>query len=209
MGLFSSVARIQLSAMILAAAMHPETPVPADESIARLRRGDLDALRVLLPQYQVRLYRFLLRLVREQAAAEDLFQQTWVRVMERIGKYDARYRFDAWLFSVARNLAIDHLRVKRGFSLDDPGQSGEASVERLTSSGRDPLEQVLEHERAAILEEAMGNLPLIHREVLALRFEDGMSLEQIASVAGIPLSTVKSRLSRALQNLRAEVEKRT
>ena len=209
MGLSGPVLRISTSAMILAATMNPETPAPADESIARLRRGDLDALAVLLPHYQVRLYRFLLRLVREPAAAEDLFQQTWVRVMEKIRKYDPQYRFDAWLFSVARNLAIDHLRVKQGFSLDAVGEPGDAPIERLTSCGPDPLEQMLEHERASILERSMATLPLIHREVLTLRFEDGMSLEQIAGVAGIPLSTVKSRLSRAVENLRKAVEKRT
>jgi RNA polymerase sigma-70 factor (ECF subfamily) len=195
--------------MILAAYMYPDMSPPQaragsqdDDPIVRLRRGDLDALQVLLPRYQVRLYRFLLRLVRERAAAEDLFQQTWIRVMEKIHQYDERRRFDSWLLSVAHNLAIDYLRRRPGFSLDETNESGVAPIERLRSAERDPLEQVLEHERAQILMESLSDLPLIHREVLTLRFEDGMSLEQIAIVVDIPLSTVKSRLSRALENLR-------
>ena len=86
--------------MILAAAMNPETFRTAENAIARLRRGDTDRLTDLLACYQHRLYRFLLRLVRDPAAAEDLFQQTWLRVMEKIGKYDAHSRFDTWNHSV-------------------------------------------------------------------------------------------------------------
>ena len=167
-----------------------------------------EGIDVLMPQYQHRLYRFLLRIVQDPAEAEDVFQQTWLRVMQKLGTYDARNRFETWLFAVARNLAIDHLRRKRGVSLDDPGDSGQAPVERLAAAGQDPLERLLEFERGAMLAAAMAELPPIHREVLALRFEEEMKLEQIAEVAGIPLSTVKSRLHRALEGLRAVVIKR-
>jgi RNA polymerase sigma-70 factor (ECF subfamily) len=192
--------------MILAATMGMSSP--AEDAIARFRRGDRTALASILPQYQFRLYRFLLRMVREPAAAEDLFQQTWIRVMEKISSYDSRHRFDGWLFAVARNLAIDHLRRKPGFSLDAAEDDGEAPVDRLRAAGADPLEQVLEFERGSIVAAAMEELPAIHREVLTLRFEEGMRLEEIAEVAGIPLSTVKSRLHRALEGLRVRVEER-
>jgi RNA polymerase sigma-70 factor (ECF subfamily) len=193
--------------MILAATMQPESTSPADDAIAQLRRGDLDALAVILPQYQVRLYRFLLRLVQEPALAEDLFQQTWVRVMEKISGYNARQRFDSWLFSIAHNLAIDHLRRKRAISLDaPPDDCSSAPVSRITVPGPDPLEAVLENERGTILSAALAELSVIHREVLTLRFEEGMKLEQIAETADIPLSTVKSRLHRALESLRGRVE---
>jgi RNA polymerase sigma-70 factor (ECF subfamily) len=194
--------------MILAAAMHPETSGPLDEAIARVRRGDLDALAAILPLYQHRLYRFLLRMVQEPAAAEDLFQQTWIRVIEKIASYDGAHRFDGWLFSVARNLAIDHLRRKRAFSLDAPDEPGGSPLNRLPSSAVDPLEQVLEFERGAILAAAIEELPAIHREVLTLRFEEGMTLEQIAEVADLPLATVKSRLHRAIEGLRRHVGRR-
>ncbi len=194
--------------MILAAAVNPETFSNADEVIARLKRGDPDALTAILSRYQQRLYRFLLRLVQDPALADDLFQQTWLRVMEKIGSYDPRARFDAWLFSVGHNLAVDHLRRKHGRSLDEPDDSGVVPADRLPSGGADPLEALLESERAAILAAALQELPAIHREVLSLRFEEGMKLEQIAEVAAVPLSTVKSRLHRALQGLRDAVERR-
>ncbi len=194
--------------MILAAAMNPEAFSGVEDAIAKMRRGDPDALTEVISRYQHRLYRYLLRLVREPAIADDLFQQTWLRVMERIGRYDSRRSFEAWLFSVAHNLAIDMWRAKRGESLDDPGDLGETPGDRLAADDPDALEQLLDFERGAILAACMMELPVIHRAVLTLRFEEDMKLEEIAEVAGIPLSTVKSRLRRALEGLRALLLKR-
>lgn len=192
--------------MIVAALMNPETLPDAEPAIARLRRGDTDAVGELLARYQHRLFRFLMRLVRDRAEAEDLFQQTWIRVMEKISRYDSRAGFDVWLLSVAHNLAIDHLRRQRGTSLDAPEEGGITPADRLAARGPNPLEQLLDSERGAILEAAILRLPVIHRVVVSLRFEEGMKLEEIADVAGVPLPTVKSRLHRALENLRAAVE---
>ncbi len=194
--------------MILAAAMNPEAFSGAQDAIARMRRGDPDAIAAMISRYQHRLYRYLLRLVREPAAADDLFQQTWLRVMEKIGRYDARRNFESWLFSVAHNLAIDFWRGKRGDSLDDTGDSGEAPGARLRTGDPDALERLLDFERGAMLAACMHELPAIHREVLTLRFEEDMKLEEIAEVAGVPLSTVKSRLRRALEGLRAAMDER-
>jgi RNA polymerase sigma-70 factor (ECF subfamily) len=191
--------------MILAASMNPDALSAAEDSISRLKRGDVRALEGVMAPYQQRLYRFLLRLTQEQAAAEDLFQLTWIRVMEKIGRYDARLSFTPWLFAVARNLAIDYLRQRRAGSLDAPDDSAIAPLERLKAGDLDPLEQLLEYERGAILAAAISRLPVIHREVLTLRFEEDMKLEQIAEVAGIPLSTVKSRLLRAMETLRGRL----
>jgi RNA polymerase sigma-70 factor (ECF subfamily) len=177
-----------------------------------MRRGDPDAVAAIVSRYQHRLYRYLLRLVREPATADDLFQQTWLRVMEKIGRYDARRNFESWLFSVAHNLAIDAWRGKRGESLLDPEDaedSGEAPGAPWRSGEPDALDRLLDFERGAMLAACMQELPAIHREVLTLRFEEDMRLEEIAEVAGIPLSTVKSRLRRALDGLRAAMDART
>ncbi|HVN06690.1 MAG TPA: sigma-70 family RNA polymerase sigma factor, partial [Bryobacteraceae bacterium] len=106
--------------MILAAAMNPEAFSGVEDSIVRLRKGDPDALAAIISRYQHRLYRYLLRLVHDPAVADDLFQQTWLRVMEKIGHYDARRSFEGWLFAVAHNLAVDSWRVKGSESLDEP-----------------------------------------------------------------------------------------
>jgi len=185
--------------------------VGLESEVAQLRRGDLDALTALVTRYQNRLYRYLLRLVREPADAEDLFQQTWVRVAERIGKYDPRRNFDAWLFSVARNLAIDHLRRMRTESLDEPigGEiEGETKVARLVSHEQPALDGILERERAGRLGTLLSELPVRYREVLTLRFEEEMKLEEIAQVLEMPLSTVKTQLRRSLERMRQTIQTR-
>lgn len=183
----------------------------ADTEVARLKRGDLDALSELITRYQNRVYRFLLRLVREPAAAEDLFQQTWLRLAEKIRYFDANRNFEAWLFTLARNLAIDHLRRIRPESLDEPipgDESGATAADQLASRERPAIEGILERERAGRLAEALETLPVSHREVLTLRFEEEMKLEEIAEVVGAPLSTVKTRLRRSLERLRERLERK-
>src|ERR1700679_30208 len=132
-----------------AAATYWEGRVAQDSDVAQLRRGDLDALAALLARYQNRLYRYLLRMVREPAEAEDLFQQTWIRVAEKIRQYDPGRNFEAWLFTVARNIAIDHLRRIRPESLDEPidGAPGESAATRLPSNERPVLDGIVERER--------------------------------------------------------------
>jgi RNA polymerase sigma-70 factor (ECF subfamily) len=176
--------------------------VSVEDDLTRLRKGDLEALGGLIEQYQPRLYRYLLRLLHEPATAEDLFQQTWIRVAEKIKSYDPSRSFENWLFTVARNLALDHVRRYLPDSLDEPLPSGESRLELLASESPGAADELLEAERTALLASAMENLPLIFREVLSLRFEQDMKLEDIAVFLKIPLSTVKSRLRRALEGLR-------
>jgi len=171
--------------------------------VLALQQGDPDACAALLARYKNRLYRYLLRWVREPATADDLFQQTWIRVIKNIRRFDAKRNFDAWLFAVARNLSIDHLRRYRPESLEEPRGEGGTLSDRLPLPGLGPLDQVLRSEQAVRVKMALDSQPPVYREVLSLRFEEEMKLEEIAEVLAIPLSTVKSRLGRALQHMRA------
>src|SRR5215471_13397736 len=195
--------------MLGATALSPEGLVAVDADVVRLRRGDLNALSELVTRYQNRLYRYLLRLVRQSAEAEDLFQQTWLRVVEKIGSFDASRNFDAWLFTLAHNLAIDYLRRVRPQSLDEPlvdSGHGEIVADRISSKERTPFDHALAAERRTEISEAMAGLPMIYREVLTLRFEEEMKIEEIAQVTRVPLSTVKSRLRRSMEQLRYALE---
>jgi RNA polymerase sigma-70 factor (ECF subfamily) len=186
-----------------------EASVSVEAEVAQLRRGDLDALTALIARYQNRLYRYLLRLVHQPAEAEDLFQQTWLRVAEKIRAFDANRNFDTWLFTLARNLAIDHLRRIRPESLDEPASrnaEAETFAARLVSNEPAALDRVLAHERSDRVAGSLAELPMIYREVLTLRFEEEMKIEEIAQALGIPLSTVKSRLRRSLEQLRSRLE---
>ena len=197
--------------MVGATAQSLEGLVALDADVVRLRRGDLNALSELITRYQNRLYRYLLRIVRQPAEADDLFQQTWLRVLEKVRSFDASRNFDAWLFTLARNLAIDHLRRNRPQSLDEPlanNSYGETAADRIPSEDSTPLDHALAAERRTEISEAMAALPLTYREVLTLRFEDEMKIEEIAQVIAVPLSTAKSRLRRSLEQLRCALEMR-
>jgi RNA polymerase sigma-70 factor, ECF subfamily len=197
--------------MVGATALSLEGPVAVDAEVVRLRRGDLNALSELITRYQNRLYRYLLRMVQQPAEAEDLFQQTWLRVVEKIGSFDASRNFDAWLFTLARNLAIDHLRRVHPQSLDEPlaeNRHCETLADRIQSADYTPLDAALAVERRTQIDEAMAPLPMSYREALTLRFEDGMKIDEIAQVTGVPVSTVKSRLRRSLEQLRSALEAR-
>ena len=183
--------------------------VNLETDLTRLRSGDVEAVAALMERYQHRLYRYLLRLVRQPATAEDLFQQTWLRVMERIRNYDPNRSFEGWLFALAHNLAIDLLRRSRLESLDEPLPSGDTRAELLEGRGPGALEQLLSQERFGWLADSITELPVVFREVLTLRFEEEMRLEEIAAVLALPLGTVKTRLHRALKHLRQSLEQRS
>jgi RNA polymerase sigma-70 factor (ECF subfamily) len=178
-------------------------PTEVAGDVLAVQRGDRDAFGPLMSRYQNRLYRYLLRWVRDPAAAEDLFQQTWMRVIENIHRFNPQRNFDAWLFAVARNLVIDHLRRRWPGSLDEPVGDGLSLAECLSTDAPGALEQVLRSERAEQVQQILEAQPPVYREILSLRFEEEMKLEDIAEVLGIPLGTVKSRLGRALEHLRA------
>ena len=168
------------------------------EDVARLRRGDTTGLAGLMSRHQDRLFRYLLRLLGDEAVAEDVFQQAWLQAAERIGRYDASRPFGPWLFAVARNLALDELRRRRPESLDEAGEEPPAPC----GPAADPLARALARQRSARVAEAVAGLAPLDREVIGLRFEADLALPQIAGTLGVPLPTAKARLYRALARLR-------
>ena len=171
---------------------------------AGLRRRDPQVIDRLIEQYQHRLFRYLIYLTASRERAEDFFQETWIRVLERGYQYDGRSRFDAWLFSIARHLVIDWQRQKKLQSLDsllEPDSN--APLEPPDVESPSPLCLILTQEEATAVQASLNRVPVIHREVLLLRFQEDMPLSDIAGVLGVPLATVKSRLYRGLENLRS------
>jgi RNA polymerase sigma-70 factor (ECF subfamily) len=170
---------------------------PDRDDAARLRRGDTAGLAGLMGRHQDRLFRYLLRLAGDEAVAEDLFQQTWLQVAERIGRYDRSRPFAPWLFTVARNLALDHLRRRRPERLDDMD-------EPVAPGGPqgDPFARAVAREQGARLADVVAGLAPPDREVLSLRFEEDLPLPELAERLAVPLPTAKARLYRALTRLR-------
>jgi len=171
-------------------------------SIARgLRRRDPELLDRLIEQYQHRLLRYLIYLSGNRELAQDLFQETWIRVLERGHQYDGRHEFSTWLYAVARNLTIDYLRRKNPMSLDGLMDDEEQAPFEPADTRPSALEISAQREQTARVSAALVGLPAEYREAIVLRFQDELPLEEIAAVTGAPLGTVKSRLYRGLDML--------
>jgi RNA polymerase sigma-70 factor, ECF subfamily len=168
-----------------------------------LRDRDPELLDRLIEQYQYRLFRYLLYITASQERAEDFFQETWIRVLERGHQYDVRFKFEAWLFTIARNLVIDCQRQKKAQSLDaltdaEEGKGFEIADEKAES----PLRLLLQGEEQQTVQASLEKLPAAYREVLLLRFQEELQLDEIAKIQATPISTVKSRLYRGLDALK-------
>jgi RNA polymerase sigma-70 factor, ECF subfamily len=190
------------------AAVHAvEWTLRENVEIARgLRRRDPELLDRLIERFQHRLLRYLVFLTGNRELAEDIFQETWIRVMERGKQYNGKAKFDTWLFAIARHLVIDWSRKKTTTSLEAlQEQYGNEHAFDVPANGPSPFDAVTSRENRETVQAALTQLDSLHREVLVLRFHEELSLEEIASVTGAPLSTVKSRLYRGLAALKPSV----
>ena len=175
--------------------------------IARaLREKDMQLVADLVERCQHRLVRYLLYLTGRRDYAEDLAQETWIRVLQRGSQYNGRQRFDPWLFAIARNLAIDYLRRKRkGVETASLPNDPDAML-LLPTSEPSPFEAAARSEDAIRLAGKLHILSPLYREALLLRFQEDLSLPEIAQVLGAPVTTVTSRIYRGLAALRSAFE---
>jgi RNA polymerase sigma-70 factor (ECF subfamily) len=203
-GLIRIAIRMENSLCLFVNSMEQETR----EIAHGLRRRDPDLLDELIGRYQYRLPRYLWTLTGNREAAEDLFQETWIRVLEKGHQYNPRWRFEAWLFSIARNLAIDLLRRRQPESLEALLNTSEegAAREWPDRESATPFETVAAGEQSERVKGVLRRLPPDAREVLVLRFQEDMDLSEIAEVVRAPLSTVKSRLYRGIEAFRNLLE---
>ena len=182
------------------------------QRIARgLRQKDVALLHELVEQYQFRLVRYLVYLLGRRDFVDDLVQETWLRVLEHGRSYNGRSRFEPWLFTIARNLTMDHLRKRRIFSLDSSQDSSDQpeqdrQLPSLVSSAPSPFELAARTEEAHRIAHTLDTLEPIYREALLLRFQEDLSLQEISTVMGVPLTTVSSRIYRGLAALRTHME---
>jgi RNA polymerase sigma-70 factor (ECF subfamily) len=178
------------------------------ERIARgLRQRDVALLQTLVQQYQYRLVRYFIFLLGTRDPVDDLVQETWLRVLERGSSYDGESRFEPWLFTIARNLAIDHTRKRRMFSLDSNNDDErEPASFSPVSSAASPFEQAARTEDARHLAHSLQSLQPVYREALVLRFQEELSLQEISEVVGASVSTVSSRIYRGLAVLREQMD---
>jgi len=168
----------------------------SDEAlIVRVATGDKVAMQVLFARHHVRVYRFVLRLVRDQTLAEDLISEVFLDVWRQAGRFEARSAVSTWLLAIARYKALSALRRKPEEELDeeaaaaieDPGDSPEVALEKK--------------DKSAILRQCLTKLSAEHREIIDLVYYHEKSVEEVAEIVGIPENTVKTRMFYARKKL--------
>jgi len=155
-------------------------------------------LGLLVQEYGDDLMRYLRALTRDPNAADDLFQETWLRVFERGHQYNGEHSFKTWLFTIARNMFLDNVRRKRPLSLEEMLEAEDGPREPAAGSGMTAFEEVWLKEQQGRLREQLRRLSPTFREIVSLRVDDDRRLSEIAEMTHIPLSKVKRRLYRAL-----------
>jgi RNA polymerase sigma-70 factor (ECF subfamily) len=163
-------------------------------------RGDLAAFEALYARHRGMLYRFLLRSVRDPHRTDELFQETWSRVIGSRERYQPQAKFSTWLLQIAHNLMIDGIRRQRPMADGDEAEMALANL--ATPESGQPEQALSEFERRRNLRRAIEQLPDEQRIAILLRLEQELSLEQIAMVTGSGRETVKSRLRYAMNRLR-------
>ncbi len=177
----------------------------------RYAQGDVAAFEILLKRHETALWRFIVKTLRDAAAAEDVMQDTWITVTQQTVRYVANAaseqptaQFRTWLFTLARSRTIDHLRKQKpAISTEDFSDSQSDWLGHLAAdSGFGPLRQLEGREQASALLQALADLPDDQREAFLLQAEGGLSVEEIAAACQVTFETAKSRLRYARSKLK-------
>ena len=180
----------------------------SDESLMlRYQQGEIRAFEVLVQRHRRPIFNFVLRYVRDPAAAEDVTQDCFLRVVRSAENYVREAKFTTWLYTIARNLCVDLSRRQKHrnmTSLDAPiGDEGQgAKIDRVPSEGAAVDRQVIGTELKARMQAAIALLPDEQREIFLLREISDLQFNEIAEIVGVPENTVKSRMRYALEKLR-------
>lgn len=189
------------------------TNLPDADVAALAQRGREDAFRELVRRYKRPVFSLIFRMVRDSATAEDLAQDAFIKVLNHIDKYRPEFKLSSWLFKIANNVAIDHLRRRQ---LDTVSVSGsphavsesdvEATSFEIASQAESALDEIEARELGTAIERAIGQLRPEYRSCILLRHVEGRSYEEIAATLDLPLGTVKTYIHRARIQLRDLLE---
>ncbi|APF17131.1 RNA polymerase sigma factor [Caldithrix abyssi] len=175
------------------------------EIVQRAKNGDRAALAQLVNKYSDRIYNLALRILRRKEDAEDVLQETFLTVIEKLDKFDGRSSFFTWIYRIATNAALMRLRKKKVVFQelnDDPDFQESIESRVFVDWSQDPSVNVFDEEIKQKLNEAINKLSDIYRSVFVLRDIEGLSIKETSEILNITEENVKIRLRRARQFLR-------
>jgi RNA polymerase sigma-70 factor (ECF subfamily) len=163
--------------------------------IGRIANGDRLAMQVLFARHHVRVYRFVLRLVRDEATAEDLISEVFLDVWRQAGRFEGRSAVSTWLLAIARFKALSALRRRPEQELD------EETAASIEDPSDDPETVLEKKDKSASIRKCLSGLSADHREIIDLVYYHEKSVEEVAEIVGIPEATVKTRMFYARKRL--------
>ena len=185
------------------------TTLPDADIAALAKNGRDDAFRELVRRYERPVFSLIYRMVRDRETAEDLAQETFIKVLNHIDRYRPEFKLSSWLFKIANNLTIDHLRKRRLDTVSMDGSPHAATAVEIEATsfdvetrGETPLEELESRELGSAIEQAISGLRPEYRSCILLRHVEGRSYEEIATTLDLPLGTVKTYIHRARHELR-------
>ena len=191
------------------AASPPLSSLSDPAVVEQARKGSEAAYRELLTRYERPVFSLIFRMVRDREMAEDLAQETFIKVLNNLDRYSPEFKFSSWLFKIANNLTIDHLRRRRVDTISIEGapdavtaESAKATSIAVVSGDESPLEELESRELGTAIERAIGKLRPEYRACIMLRHVEDKSYEEIAEIVKLPLGTVKTYIHRARHELR-------
>ena len=191
----------------------PLSGLPDPAVVELARKGSEAAYRELLARYERPVFSLIFRMVRDRETSEDLAQETFIKVLNNLDRYSPEFKFSSWLFKIANNLTIDHLRRRRVDTISIEGapdavtaESAKATSIAVVSGDESPLEELESRELGTAIERAIGKLRPEYRACIMLRHVEDRSYEEIAEIVKLPLGTVKTYIHRARHELRAALE---
>ncbi|MEM7586899.1 MAG: sigma-70 family RNA polymerase sigma factor [Acidobacteriota bacterium] len=183
--------------------------VPSDDAlVAGTLAGSVEAFRMLVERFQRPVLSLIARMVGNRELAEDLAQEVFVKAYRKLALFDRQRKLSSWLFKIAHNTAIDHLRRSQldTVPLEAQSSEGEDSWDVLPANEAEGPERRAEHaELVRGLDAALGRMPPHYREILVLRFQQGLAYHEIADITGLAMGTVKVQLHRARKRLASEL----
>lgn len=174
-------------------------------------KGDRKAFEQLVQLYTDKIYRLAYRMLGQAQEAEDIVQETFLRVYKNLERYDDNQKFSTWIYRIATNLCIDRLRKRRRktYSLDAelPDSDGSDGYDLLPTEDQGPDEQVLLSETQRVVRHMLAQLPEKYKAVVVLKYLHDRSLQEISDITGMPVSTIKTRIHRGREYLRKKMNK--
>lgn len=176
--------------------------------IKKILEGQKSSFEELMKKYNKKIFGFIFRMVRDEEIAIELTQDFFIKIFNVLAKYNFEYKFSTWAYRICYNLVIDYVRKNQTYidSLDDDSVSQKQMLESDNYSGEDGFEKLAKQEVRDYIWKVVDAIPVKYKELILLRYLQGLKYDEIANITELPVGTVKNRIFKAKEILKTEIE---